>query len=146
MLTPLHIPAKCSFIFIRSQARYRVPTRSVDLIITELLVLPLGICTLFHRGSCFHRPTFVQFFALRSPTWFFADVCSVLCLSLLDLFLGSSPSSSVQLEHRSSLSDSTHACKRKNFFIPVVCPALFAGNRAFHLSASNYCSFWCFSG
>jgi hypothetical protein len=52
--------------------------------------LPLGICTLHHRGSWFfafvhHRGSW--FFAIvlpfRSPTRFFADVCSILRLSLI---------------------------------------------------------------
>jgi hypothetical protein len=97
-----------------------VPTRSVDLIITSLpnswfttrhllsflwwflflrrrcsvlglslsdLVQFLAFRSLFLGSS----PTFVQFFALRSWTCFSADVCLILCLSLLDLFLVSSP-------------------------------------------------------
>jgi hypothetical protein len=138
--------SKCSFIFIRSQARYRVPTRSVDLIITKLLA-PLGICSLFHRGSCFFADV-VQFLAFRSLTWFFADVCSVFAFRSLTWFLrrrllscspfalrlGSSPtfvqffalrSWTCFLSLRRRLFSTSidhlyrilHACKRKNFFM-----------------------------
>jgi hypothetical protein len=64
---------------IRSQARYQVPTRSVDLIITELCSWPfalrLGPSPTFVQFFAFalqlgSPPTFVQFFALRSWTCF----------------------------------------------------------------------------
>ena len=86
MLAALLILNAVSFIFIRSQARYRVPTRSVDLIITELLVYR-SASALFLIVILVSSPTFVQFFAFRSPTWFFAAVCSVLRLSLSDFVL-----------------------------------------------------------
>ncbi len=63
-----------------------------------------SVSALFFIVVLVSSPMFVQFFAFRSPTWFY--VFSMLCLSLLDLFLVSSPSS-VQLQHQSSLSDST---------------------------------------
>jgi hypothetical protein len=74
---------KCSFIFIRSQARYRAPTHSVDLIITELLVYR-SASALFFIVVLVSSPTLFSCwpFALR-----LGSCSAVLCLSLSDLVL-----------------------------------------------------------
>ena len=119
--------SKCSFIFIRSQAKHDIECLHV----LWIWSLPNSWFTARHL--------------LSFSSWFLflRRRCSILCPSLLDLFLVSSPSS-VQYHGIDHLYRILHAWKRKNFFmwasnsIPVVCPALFADNRAFHLSASNH--------
>jgi hypothetical protein len=108
--------------------------------------LPHGICTLYHCGSWFFA--FVMLFrpfSLRlvsSPTFVqFFPFCPLVSFT-----------SSVQLQYQSSVLNCTDtlamarasSCELQSL-IPVVCPALLADNRAFHLSASNYCSCRCFS-